>query len=88
LNYRLNQREQVILRLNDWQRPLIVAQAFSYAPTKFYGNAIRHKSTNELAHSGRPRDTTPRQDMYIRRQHMYNRFTRATTDNWQPPETN
>ena len=42
-------------------------------------------STNDLAHSGRPRDTTARQDMYIRRQHIYNRLTRATTDNWQPP---
>jgi hypothetical protein len=38
-------------------------------------------STKELAHSGRPRVTTPRQDMYLRRQHMHNRFTRATTDN-------
>ena len=45
-------------------------------------------STKELAHSGRPRVTTSRQDMYIRRQHMHNRITRATTDNWQPPETN
>ena len=42
-------------------------------------------STNDLAHCGRPRDTTARQDMYIRRQHINNRFTRATIDNWQPP---
>jgi Asp/Glu/hydantoin racemase len=42
-------------------------------------------STNDLSHSGRPRDTTARQDMYICLQHIYTRFTRATTDNWQPP---
>jgi hypothetical protein len=47
-------------------------------------------SINDWPCSGRPRVTTPCQDMYILWQHMINQFTRASKhhDNLQPQEAN
>lgn len=80
---RLNpqQREQAVGRLNAGQRPQVVANAFNCNVRTIQRLRERHtatNSTNDRPRSGRPRVTTQRQDRYILRQHLHNRFLCAT----------
>ncbi|CAG2242184.1 unnamed protein product [Mytilus edulis] len=80
---RLNprQRKQAIGRLNAGQRPQVVANAFNCNVRTMQRLRERHNatnSTNDRPRTGRSRVTTLRQDGYILRQHLQNRFLCVT----------
>ncbi|CAC5418005.1 unnamed protein product [Mytilus coruscus] len=75
------QREKAIGRLNAGQRPQDVANAFNSNVRTIQRLRERHNtpnSTNDRPRTGRPRVTTLRQDRYILRHHLQNRFLCAT----------
>lgn len=89
----LEQQKQAIWRLNSGQQPQLVAQAFNCNVCTIQRLREHYNTTNSINDwpcSGRPRVTTPCQDMYILWQHMINQFTRASKhhDNLQPQEAN
>ncbi|XP_071090718.1 uncharacterized protein [Haliotis cracherodii] len=88
------QREQAIGRLNAGQRTQVIANAFNCSVRTIERLLIRYNttnSTNDRPRSGRRRVTTPRQDRFILRQHLQDRFitvaqtARQTIGNHQRP---
>ena len=80
LRLSLEQREQAIGRWHAVQQPQLVAHAFNCNEVTMQCLRERNNATNSTNNrvcSGHPRATTPRQDSYIFRQHMNNRFTRV-----------
>ncbi len=75
------QREQAIGRLQAGQRALVVANAYNVHVSTIHRLQQRYINTNSTAdsdRSGRPRVTTPRQDRFINRQHLHDRFRTAS----------
>ena len=80
---RLNheQREQAIGRLHAGQSARQIANHFNCSTRTIERLRIRFNttnSTNDRQRSGRPQVTTARQNRFIVRQHLMNRFTTAT----------
>lgn len=76
-----NQREQAIGRLQAGQHAQVVANAFNVHVSTIHRLQHRYNTTNTTAdrdRSGRPRVTTPRQDRFIHRQHLRDRFRPAS----------
>ena len=70
-----NQREQAIGRLGAGESAQIGANAYNVCLQHRYYTT---NGTNDCPRSGRPRVTTPRQDRFILRQHLQDRFTTTT----------
>ena len=80
---RLNpqQREQVIGRLHDGQPARVIANDFNCNVRTIERQRVRYNATNSIndrPRCGRPHVTTLRQNSLMVRQHVWNRFTRAT----------
>jgi len=80
---RLNpqQREQAIGRLHAGQPARVIANDFNCNVRAIERLWVRYNatnSTNDRPHCGRPQVTTARQNRLMVRQHLRNRFTRAT----------
>ncbi|XP_071088871.1 uncharacterized protein [Haliotis cracherodii] len=76
-----NERQQTIGRLQAGQSAQVVANAFNVNVRTIYRLQHRHnttKASEDRPRSGRPRVTTPRQDRFIIRQLLQNRFRMAT----------
>ncbi|XP_071083894.1 uncharacterized protein [Haliotis cracherodii] len=81
-----NERQQAIGRLQAGQCAQVVANAFNVNVRTIYRLQHRHTTTNTTdirPRSGRPRVTTPRQDQFMIRQHLQNRFQMATETAWE-----
>ncbi|XP_071094228.1 uncharacterized protein [Haliotis cracherodii] len=75
------QREQAIGRLQAGQRSQVVANTFNVHVSNIHRLQQRYNITNstaDRARRGRPRVTTPRQDRFIHRQHLRDRFRPAS----------
>ena len=77
---RLNpqQREQAIDRLHAGQPARVIANDFNCNVRTIERLPVRYNATNDRPRCGRPQVTTPRQNKLMVRQHLRNRFTRAT----------
>ena len=75
----IRQREQAIWRLNDGQRPEVVANAFNYNERIITWTIECHNSTNDHNVVVAP-SKTQRHDFYILPQHLQYRF-HCTTQN-------
>ena len=73
---RLNpqQEEQAICRLHSGQPARVIANDFNCSVRTIERLRVRYNATN----SSRPQIATPRQNRLMVRQHLRNRFTRAT----------
>ena len=75
------QREQAIGRLHAGQAARVIANDFNCSIRTIERLRQRYNatnSTNDRPRSGRPQVTTPRQNRYILRQHLNDRFARAS----------
>ena len=80
---RLNrqQRDQAIGRLHAGQAARVIANDFNCSIRTIERLRQRFNATNstdDRPRSGRPQVTTPRQNRFILRQHLNDRFTRAS----------
>ena len=78
---RKDEREQAISMLRAGMTQLQVANHFNVSRMTItrLANRVRNTaSTNDRPRSGRPRETTLRQDRYIRIIHLRNRFVNAS----------
>ena len=75
------QGEQTIGRLHAGQAARVIANDFNCSTRTIERLRQRYNatnSTNDRPRSGRPQVTTPRQNRYILRQHLNDRFARAS----------
>uniref|UniRef100_A0A0L8ID10 Paired domain-containing protein n=1 Tax=Octopus bimaculoides TaxID=37653 RepID=A0A0L8ID10_OCTBM len=76
-----NQREQAIGRLHAGQRPWVIPNDLNCSIKTIEWLRERYNaanSTNDRSCSGRPRVATALQDLHLHRQHLQDRFRRAT----------
>ena len=80
-----HQREQTIGRCHAVQGARVIANDFNCSTRTIERLRQRYNatnSTNDRPRSGRPQVTTPRQNRYILRQHLNNRFAKTLETAW------